>query len=175
MIRILEVKKHIGNLSKNAKNPFFKSAYLDLTDLLNAVEPLLQEQSLLLLQPIKDNKVYSQIICTESGDVLIESWIDLPSIQDPQKLGSAITYFRRYTLKSLLAIAEGDDDGNLAAKPEKVKPPKPTAKPVLTVDQFEKAKMFSLAQVKKCLDGYDMSIEQREELEQLILDDNGED
>jgi len=39
MKKILAVKKEIGTLSKNSKNPFFKSAYLDLNDLLNAVEP----------------------------------------------------------------------------------------------------------------------------------------
>ena len=112
MKRILEVKKNIGNLSKNAKNPFFKSAYLDLNDLLNAVEPLLHEQGLLLIQPIEAEWVKSKIIDCESGNVLISSEMHLPDLKDPQKLGSAITYFRRYTLKSLLAIAEGDDDGN---------------------------------------------------------------
>ena len=59
MKRILEVKKQIGSLSKNSKNPFFKSAYLDLNDLLNAVEPLLQKQGLILMQPIESNTVYS--------------------------------------------------------------------------------------------------------------------
>ena len=51
------------------------------------------------------------------------------NITDPQKLGSCITYFRRYTLKSLLAIAETDDDGNFAStKVNKVKTtPKLTA------------------------------------------------
>ena len=69
MKRILEVKKNIGNLSKNAKNPFFKSAYLDLTDLLNAVEPLLQEQGLVLLQPIIGNSVHTQIIDSDNNEV----------------------------------------------------------------------------------------------------------
>jgi hypothetical protein len=123
MKRILEVKKKIGNLSKNSKNPFFKSQYLDLNDLLNAVEPLLQEQGLVLLQPINGGMVWTQIIDSESGSVIADSSIDLPNITDPQKLGSAITYFRRYTLKSLLAIAEKDDDGNKASEPEPKKKP----------------------------------------------------
>jgi len=118
MKKILEVKKEIGSLSKNSKNPFFKSAYLDLNDLLNAVEPLLQKNGLVLLQPIIGNSVHSAIYDCESGDEVCMSSIDIPAnITDPQKLGSCITYFRRYTLKSLLAIAETDDDGNLAAKP----------------------------------------------------------
>jgi len=122
MKRILEVQKEIGTLSKNAKNPFFKSAYLDLNDLLTHVTPLLQEQGLLLVQPIVGNSVSTQIIDTKDGKVLLESNLDLPDLKDPQKLGSAITYFRRYTLKSLLSIAEGDDDGNLASKPTPTRP-----------------------------------------------------
>lgn len=120
MKRILEVKKQIGSLSKNSKNPFFKSAYLDLNDLLNAVEPLLQKQGLILMQPIESNTVYSLIIDSADGKTLASSSLIIPeALTDPQKLGSCITYFRRYTLKSLLAIAEKDDDGNLAAKPTK--------------------------------------------------------
>ena len=115
MKRILEVQKEIGTLSKNAKNPFFKSAYLDLNDLLKHVTPLLHKHGLVVSQPITNGLVCSQIIDSESGNVLLDSSIALPDLKDPQKIGSCITYFRRYTLKSLLAIAEGDDDGNLAS------------------------------------------------------------
>ena len=118
MKRILEVQKQIGVLGKDAKNPFFKSQYLDLNKLLIHVTPLLHENDLVLMQPIESGIVTSKIIDSKTGDVLAESGIALPNIQDPQKLGSAITYFRRYTLKSLLAIAEGDDDANLASQPE---------------------------------------------------------
>jgi len=41
----------------------------------------------------------------------------LPKNLDAQKIGSAITYYRRYTLQSLLALQAIDDDGNLASKP----------------------------------------------------------
>jgi hypothetical protein len=44
----------------------------------------------------------------------------LPNIQDPQKIGSAITYYRRYSLQSLLALQTDDDDGNKASQPTKV-------------------------------------------------------
>ena len=111
------VKQEIGTLSKNAKNPFFKSDYLDLNGILSAVEPLLHKYGLLLLQPTIDGKVQTCISDIE-GDNSIVSEIPLPNITDPQKLGSAITYFRRYTLQSLLALQAVDDDGNHASKPE---------------------------------------------------------
>lgn len=118
MKKLLEVKKQIGTLSKKSTNPFFKSKYLDLRTLLENVEPILEEQGLLLLQPIQNGLVQSVIIDSESGEVLVDSCLPLPDIKDPQKLGMAITYFRRYTLTSLLAISEKDDDGNEASKPE---------------------------------------------------------
>jgi len=124
MKRLLEVQKQIGTLSKSAKNPFFKSQYLDLTTLIEHVTPLLNEQGLVLLQPLSGDAVTSAIVDGETGDTIASSSLTLPNITDPQKLGSAITYFRRYTLKSLLAIAEVDDDGNLASKPQHIEKPK---------------------------------------------------
>jgi hypothetical protein len=131
MKRILEVKKKIGTLSKTETNPFFKSKYLDLNSLLEAVEPLLWEQGLILLQPVNENGVCSIIKDSETNQTVCESFIQLPNITDPQKLGSAITYFRRYTLKSLLAISEEDDDGNKASQPE------PKKKQKLTKEGFD--------------------------------------
>jgi len=134
--KLLEVKKEIGTLKKSAKNPFFKSKYLDLNDLLSAVEPLLEKNGLLLLQPIEDGYVVSRIIEVDNVDSdkyrTTESAIKLPPITDPQKLGSAITYFRRYTLQSLLSLQAEDDDGNSAAKPP------PTELPTINDDKFSK-------------------------------------
>lgn len=113
------VKQEIGVLSKNAKNPFFKSDYLDLNGILSAVEPLMQKYGLMLLQPIQEGRVITEIYDIDSnGETFVFSSMPLPNITDPQKLGSAITYFRRYTLQSLLALQAVDDDGNHASKPE---------------------------------------------------------
>ena len=46
----------------------------------------------------------------------------LPMITDAQKLGGAITYFRRYTLVSLLSLQAVDDDGETASRASKAKP-----------------------------------------------------
>ena len=120
MKRILEVQKEIGSLAKQSKNPFFKSAYLDLNDLLTHITPILNDRGLVLMQPIDNGDVCSSIIDSQSGVLIAQSRMTLPAnLTDPQKIGSCITYFRRYTLKSLLAISEVDDDGNLAAKPTK--------------------------------------------------------
>jgi hypothetical protein len=112
--KLSAVKAEVGRISKDSSNPFFKSKYFDINSLLMHVEPIIQKNGLLLLQPIQDNIVKSIIYDTKGFS--IESGINLTGITDPQKLGSAITYFRRYTLQSLLALQAEDDDANLASK-----------------------------------------------------------
>jgi hypothetical protein len=123
--KLLKVKSELGKISKDATNPFFKSKYFDINGLLEHVEPLLSKHDLLLLQPIIEGKVISQIIDPETGDK-VSSEMELPSLQDPQKLGSAITYYRRYTLQSLLGLQAEDDDANKASRPEAKTYPKHT-------------------------------------------------
>jgi len=118
--KLNEVKKEVGAISKDEKNPFFKSKYFDINGLLKHVEPLLQKNGLLLLQPIIKGEVVSEIIDIESGETVTSS-IALPNLDDPQKLGSAVTYYRRYTLQSLLGLQAEDDDANLASQAVKAK------------------------------------------------------
>jgi hypothetical protein len=110
--KLLKVQSEIGAISKKANNPFFKSKYFDINMLIAEVLPILNKHGITLLQPISDGEVCSAI---SDGSEVIESRIALPDINDPQKLGSAITYFRRYTLQSLLALQAEDDDANLAS------------------------------------------------------------
>jgi hypothetical protein len=139
--------------------------------LLEHVQPLLAKHKLLLTQPIKEGKVCSIIYDTETEkDGYVDSYIDLPQISDPQKLGSAITYYRRYTLASLLALQAEDDDGNKASRPA----PKPKGKTYLTPDQY--AKVFKLPhdKIRDCLKKYngkgdfDMKEDYRTKLTNLI-------
>ena len=116
--KLSEVKKEIGAISKDSTNPFFKSKYFDINSLLKHVEPLLQKNGLLLLQPIIKGEVFSEILDVESGESVTSS-IPLPQMDDPQKLGSAITYYRRYTLQSLLGLQAEDDDANSASQATK--------------------------------------------------------
>jgi hypothetical protein len=118
--KLAEVKQEIGAISKDSTNPFFKSKYFDINGLLKHVEPLLDKNGLLLLQPIIKGEVFSEIIDVENGDSVTSSML-LPNIQDPQKVGSAVTYYRRYTLQSLLGLQAEDDDANVASKATKPK------------------------------------------------------
>ena len=161
--KLFEAKKEIGKISKDSKNPFFKSNYLSLNGLIDAVETVLENHNLLLLQPIEDGKVKTQIFYIDEGRTsIIQSEMELPNIQDPQKLGSAITYYRRYTLQSLLGLQAEDDDGNTASKKTE------TRLPSLTTEQFEGAKKGTVIQINTVLNKYRMSTDQRDELTKLL-------
>jgi hypothetical protein len=124
--KIHEAKKEIGVVKKNAKNPHFKNTYADLNALIDAVEPILLEKGLIMLQPIKDGKVYTQIIDIDTFES-VESCIDLSANLTAQALGSQVTYYRRYTLQSLMSLQADDDDGHKASTPQ------PIAKEILQV------------------------------------------
>jgi hypothetical protein len=126
--KLLQFQKAIGVIAKDSKNPHFKNTYASLTQILSEVKPVLTNLGLVLLQPINNGKVGTIII--DGTNVIAESWIDLPLNLQPQPLGSAITYFRRYTLSSLLALEIDDDDATMASKPI-------ASKPTLTANQFE--------------------------------------
>lgn len=145
--KLFKLQQEIGKVSKQSENPFFRSKYMDINSLLEAVYPLLKEHRLLLLQPINEGDVITQIIDLDTDD-FVESRIKLPESIDPQKIGSAITYYRRYALKSLLGIQEEDDDGNKSSK---------KAIAWLTKEQFEKALNSDVKGISATLQSYSTS------------------
>jgi hypothetical protein len=132
--KLLDFQKRVGIVKKDSKNPHFKNTYASLTQILGEVKPLLTECGLVLVQPISLDGVGTTIIDCETGEK-IETIISLPSNLNPQQLGSAITYFRRYTLASLLALEIDDDDAQSTVKPTATI--KETKLPELTPDKFK--------------------------------------
>ncbi len=112
--KLFELRKEIGSISKDTKNPFYKSRYFDINSLIKQLDPLLEKHRLLLIQPIEEDCVYSKIICIDGSGAVLSS-LKLPQLNDAQKLGSCITYYRRYTLASLLGLQAVDDDANLGS------------------------------------------------------------
>jgi len=104
-------------VTKNAANPYFKSKYADLSEVLGAITPALSANGLVVVQPIKQTET-GLLLRTQLhhvGGGVIESTFAIPENKDIQKLGSAITYIRRYSLSALFGVAPQDDDGNAAA------------------------------------------------------------
>ena len=143
MIKFLNMQRKINEhkFFKDTVNPFYKSKYMTLDSILGAILPIINDEGLMLVQPTQmsaDGKPYlrTKIFDTGKPDNFIEcNYLLSPKKEDdPQALGSALTYARRYSLCSLLGIvADEDDDGNstLASKPKK-----PTIQPSLKDDDF---------------------------------------
>lgn len=130
--KLLTIQAVIEKIKKDGQNAFFKkpdgkaSTYATLPNILAHVKPLLNEQNLLLSQPIINGEVMTVIKCSDTGEQ-VASGIPLPTNLNAQQIGSAITYYRRYTLSSLLALEiDEDDDGNNASGNVGTPPAKPT-------------------------------------------------
>jgi ERF superfamily len=116
---LIAAKAQFKPIHKNKVNPHFNYKYATLDEILEAIAPALLANNLLLIQPtiVKDNSTVLKtiLIHAESGEQL-ESELTIPAITDPQKLGAAMTYYRRFSICSLLAIAPDDDDDGTTAK-----------------------------------------------------------
>jgi hypothetical protein len=116
---LVKFQSQLRPVSKDSENPFFKSSYADLSSILQAVVPLLTANDLAVIQPMKvENGITILItkIIHSSGE-FVQSEMILPVVQDPQKFGSLITYYKRYQLQALLGVStkDEDDDGNYAS------------------------------------------------------------
>lgn len=112
---ILNFQKEIGLIVKNADNPFFNSTYADLGFIIKEVKPVLAKHNLFILQPVsgKDDRLSIETVLYHASGEKISSAIEVTPIkQDPQYVGSLISYYRRYSLQSLLCLGMVDDDGN---------------------------------------------------------------
>ena len=103
----------------------FTYAYADLAAILAAVRPVLAANGLALVQILEDDG-RGPSLRTElrhSGGGGIYGTFPLPrNPDDPQALGSLLTYLRRYAVTAVLGIATEDDDDGAGAKPKGGKP-----------------------------------------------------
>jgi hypothetical protein len=124
------------NAALNKVNPHFRSKYADLAGIRDTVIPALAAQGIAAVQTLDFNDGNTVYVCTRlmhTSGQWVESLCPLPNVPDMQKMGSAITYARRYSLSAICGIAaDEDDDGNEAAKgngqtrPEPVKASAPS-------------------------------------------------
>ncbi len=125
--KIIAIQQGICGLKKDTANPFFKSKYMNLGSIVNALKPVLHENDCYSTHKIGIDENQRPSLTTEisykDGTVLLSCQSPLPvkDVNDPQKLGSAITYMRRYNLTALLEIEEDDDDGQKATQQAKPK------------------------------------------------------
>lgn len=126
--RLSTAQEKIGVLSKDKNNPFYNHKYTDINSIIEMLKPIMQEEGLLLLQPLTNVDGRPAITTRiQHEDEVFETTITLPDLDNPQKFGSAVTYYRRYMVQSLLFIQAEDDDGNSAIPAAKKTPAKESA------------------------------------------------
>lgn len=114
---LIQFRIKVDKIKKDAKNPFFKSKYASLSNILESINTPLIESGLAFSQlPTGEHGLTTLLIHGESGE-FIQSYYEMKPVQDnPQSKGSVITYQRRYALAAVLGLnIEEDDDGNAAA------------------------------------------------------------
>lgn len=107
----------------DAKNPFFKSKYATLAELMRASRPSLCKYGLSVIQQVIINHDQTHTLTTKlahaSGQWLQSCMKINPPKQDVQAIGSYITYLKRYCYGALVGVIvddESDDDGNAATQ-----------------------------------------------------------
>lgn len=104
---------------KDSDNPYFKSSYADLSSVWEACQKPLTDNGLAVAQTVdyQDGKIFVVTILGHSSGQYLESRLPLPAnITDPQKIGAAITYFRRFGLQAITGVCPIDDDGESIAQ-----------------------------------------------------------
>ena len=115
---LVKAQREMGNATKDAKNPFFKSSYADLNAIREATIPVLNAAGITVLQPttVVDGKAFVETtLLHESGEYLTSlTEIIAAKANDPQAHGSGVSYARRYGLQAFLCVGAEDDDGEKA-------------------------------------------------------------
>jgi hypothetical protein len=161
--------------------------YADLKQILAVINPILKKHKLGFTQLLNNSSLETIVFHTESGEnisssVEIPQDVTLKGMNAFQVLGSAITYYRRYSLSSILGlVTDSDNDASApkAKQPVKVAPVKklvakvaPVKKAVvklwITDEIFLKCKALNEKQLEQVFDKYQFrKEEQEEELQEL--------
>jgi hypothetical protein len=120
-VAMAQAQGELKNPPKDSINPHFKSKYADLATVRDAVTPALSKHGLAVIQlpcELGDAPALTTLLTHKSGE-WVETTIRLrPGKSDPQGVGSALTYMRRYCLQSVCGVAaDDDDDGHAASRP----------------------------------------------------------
>lgn len=142
---LVKAQSEIKGALKDSLNPHFKNKYADLGSVWDAVKPALQANGLAVIQLSRIHEsgapvLITRIIHTSGEHIEGEYPLVCKDPTDPQKLGSATTYARRYALAAALGVIQEDDDGQAAAaKPQTA--PAPAAKPATMTELFAAHKL----------------------------------
>lgn len=120
--KLFEARQKFTKVKRDKVNSHLKNKYATLDSVLDAIMPALTDLGIFVTQGMTDEdlqgriKIATRYIHVESGQ-WVEYYVTLPIAKnDPQGVGSAMTYARRYAHASALGLSQADDDAQLAVK-----------------------------------------------------------
>ena len=176
---LTQAQAEMSGAKKQSANPFFKSKYADLKEVIECIKEPFSNNGLSFSQmPMARGNTagVETIIMHTSGEWISQRLLLTCAKNDPQGMGSAITYARRYALQAAAGVPSEDDDGNVAtrgksdSKKQAPKAPKESAysgdsvsdlKKALIAEyseRYDQSKDESIVAIKACCD--DMGIKQ---------------
>ena len=114
---LIKAQSEIQHASKDGNNPYFKSGYATLEQVISTVKPPLNNNGIYFQQQSHDCE---EGVCIETvfyghNAMLKTGKVTIPTDRTPQGRGSGLTYAKRYSLSLACGIGhQKDDDANLA-------------------------------------------------------------
>jgi len=147
-----KLRGKMSALQKSGKNPHFNSRYVKLNTVIDEVDENIKDSGFVCFISLPTvingkNYLHTDLIHTNGEKISCDLEL-ITTKQDPQMLGSSLTYMRRYSLITLLGLQDEDDDANVGSGKEA----KPEAKPVpkqSEADKPEKATKEQLDEIAR--------------------------
>lgn len=121
---LVKAQAKIKFAKKDSSNPFFKSKYSDLSEVITTVKEPLNSEGITFLQIVVPEGVETLLLHTSGEYISGVTPVVVSKPNDPQALGSAITYAKRYGLQAIVGVPSEDDDGEAAMGRNKTTPAK---------------------------------------------------
>ena len=139
---MVEFHKKVCKVIKDAKGNIqtksgssYSYKYATLSNILDVVQDALNECGLNVIQLPMAEFELETILTHISGEFISSRYVMRPVQNNPQAIGSCITYQRRYAIGAILGLNIDDDDDGAAASG--IKPQQPKQQPqqkILTVE-----------------------------------------
>ena len=120
---LASAQSELRSIAKDRTNPHFRNRYATLDAIMDTVRPVLAAHGLSVVQGVEESAgdvrgvTVETMLLHKSGEWVASSVFMPLAKADPQGVGSAMTYGRRYGVSAMLALAtDEDDDGNAGSQ-----------------------------------------------------------
>lgn len=128
--KLNNAKKEFPVIKRDGVNPYHNTTYATLESINNATSPILAKYNLLITHQVTNDKDSGSFLVTRLHDLengeFLESKITIEEGLSSQKIGAAITYYRRYNTTALLDLTTEEDLDEI--KQKETTKPKPKSK-----------------------------------------------